>query len=139
VVDRRNGEHGSALLLMPAAVLVMVVLASMSVDAAIQFRGQRDLVATAESAANDGAAVGIDLDALRSGGTLVYDRARIDRAVRAATAGSGDGLEVTWTLRGRTLEVRLRTTVHLLFAPAIDRGSRTRTLTARASAVLVVP
>ena len=76
---------------MPVAVLIVVILGSLAVDRAVVFGAQRDLVATAQAAANDAAGVGIDPNGLHAGGRLDYDPARIDRAVRAATLGSADG------------------------------------------------
>src|SRR3712207_1178709 len=45
-------ETGSALILMPAAVLVLVILAAIAVDAAIMFLGERELAAATAAAAN---------------------------------------------------------------------------------------
>jgi len=49
-------ERGSTLLLFPAAVLIMLALAAMTVDSAIAFLAQRELVAATTAAANDAAA-----------------------------------------------------------------------------------
>jgi Flp pilus assembly protein TadG len=48
-------ERGSALLLFPAAVLIMVALAAMTVDSSIAFLAQRELAGAAAAAANDAA------------------------------------------------------------------------------------
>lgn len=48
-------ERGSTLLLFPAAVLVVVVLAAMAVDTSIAFLAQRELANATEAAANDAA------------------------------------------------------------------------------------
>lgn len=121
VPDRR--AQGSVLLLFPAAVLVLVVIASLAVDRAIVFGAQRELVATAETAANDGAAAGLDLDALRAGGPIRYDATRVDRAVRAAV---GDpSVTVSWIVSDGILRVRLTRQVHLIFAPAVPGGALT--------------
>jgi Flp pilus assembly protein TadG len=48
-------ERGSTLLLFPAAVLIVVVLAAMAVDTSIAFLAQRELANATEAAANDAA------------------------------------------------------------------------------------
>ena len=51
----RERERGSTLLLFPAALLVMVALAAMTVDSAIAFMAQRQLLNATAAAANDAA------------------------------------------------------------------------------------
>lgn len=48
-------ERGSTLLLFPAALLIMIALAAMTVDSAIAFLAQRELVNATGAAANDAA------------------------------------------------------------------------------------
>jgi Flp pilus assembly protein TadG len=50
-----DDERGSVLLLFPAAFLVMIALAAMTVDSAIAFLAQRELVNATAAAANDAA------------------------------------------------------------------------------------
>lgn len=59
--DRRD-ERGSALMLVPAGVLILVMLAVLSVDFAVAFGGQRELFDMASAAANDAAVVALDED-----------------------------------------------------------------------------
>jgi len=56
----RRPEAGSTLLLFPAAVLVMLVLAAMTVDTSIAFLAQRELRNATAAAANDAASLGLD-------------------------------------------------------------------------------
>ncbi len=51
----RRPERGSTLLLFPAALLIMVALAAVTVDSAIAFLAQRELVNATAAAANDAA------------------------------------------------------------------------------------
>ena len=55
--ERRDSssEHGSALVLFPVAVLIVVLLAALCVDATRTFLGHRELANAAEAAANDAA------------------------------------------------------------------------------------
>lgn len=135
---RRSAERGSVLLLIPAAVLIVVILASLAVDQAVVFGAQRDLVATAQAAANDAAAVGIDPDAVRAGSGLAYDDSRIDRAVRAAAARADGQVVASWERHGTVIVVRLRRRVARIFARAVPGASRGVVVTAEASAELLV-
>src|SRR5690606_36454066 len=67
VTDRRRGQRGSVLMLMPAAVLIVLALGSLAVDRAVVFGAQRDLINTAQAAANDAVTLGIDVDQVRAG------------------------------------------------------------------------
>lgn len=64
------GEAGNTLLLMPAAVLVLLMLAGVAVDAAVVFLGQRRVADLAASVAQDGVA-SVDLDQFYEHGELV--------------------------------------------------------------------
>jgi Flp pilus assembly protein TadG len=55
VEPRPRTDDGSTLLLFPAALLIMVALAAMTVDSAIAFLAQRELVNATSAAANDAA------------------------------------------------------------------------------------
>jgi Flp pilus assembly protein TadG len=55
VAVARRPERGSALLLFPAAILIMMALAAMAVDSSIAFLAQRELANAAAAAANDAA------------------------------------------------------------------------------------
>jgi hypothetical protein len=52
---RSRDERGSALLLFPAALLIMVALAAMAVDSSVAFLAQRELTNATAAAANDAA------------------------------------------------------------------------------------
>ncbi len=133
----RAAERGSVLMLMPAAVLVVVILGALAVDRAVIFGAQRDLVATAQAAANDGAGMGVAVAELRDDGEVRTDRARIDRAVTLALSGS-DGLEsVRWSIEGDLLVVRLERRVELVFAKGVPGADATQVVTATARSELL--
>lgn len=121
---RDRSDRGSALMLMPAAVLVMLVLGAITVDLAVVRLGQRELIAAATDAANDAATVGLDQGELRAGRGYVLDPARAEAAVLASLDAKGllDRLaappEVTVTADG-TVEVRLVRRVPHVFAKAL--------------------
>ena len=132
---RGGPDHGSVLMLMPAAVLIVIILGALAVDRAVIFGAQRDLVATAQAAANDGASA-IDLDALR-GGAVELDRAQIDRIVTAAAARSDGVVASAWEIEGDVLVVRLERRVELVFAGGVPGASGTQVLQATARSVLM--
>ncbi len=74
------------LLLFPAAVFVVLVLAALTLDVGLAHVRTQQLRAVAASAAND--AIGsLDADRLRSTGAVSFDQAEALRLVRAAVAG----------------------------------------------------
>jgi Flp pilus assembly protein TadG len=77
-----SGESGSALLLMPAAVLVLFLLAGVAVDAAVQFLGQRRVADLAASVAQD-AVASVDVASFYEGAA---DVSELDLDRDAATA-----------------------------------------------------
>lgn len=81
-------ECGSVLLLVPAGLLVLFVLAAIAVDHALAFLGHRELSAAAAAAANDAAGAAVS-DAAFYGGTsgpIVIDGARAERIATEAVA-----------------------------------------------------
>ncbi len=74
----RRDERGSALLLVPTGVLVMIVLGALMVDTAAAFLAEREAESTAAALANDLATLAVDETALRLSGAYVISGARID-------------------------------------------------------------
>jgi Flp pilus assembly protein TadG len=136
---RARRQRGSVLMLMPAAVLVLVVLASIAVDFAIVGMGARELHNAAAAAANDAATAALSSEGLRSGETWV-DTAAAQRVAARSLAARGIVLDappqVSVSLDGREVTVTLRATYDYVFAPAIpgapDEFHVEATATARA-------
>ena len=82
-------ERGSALMLMPAAVLVFVVLGAIAVDFAVAFLGEREVSNAAAAAANDAAGAALDRDRFYADGAVRLDPRAADRVGRAAVAAAG--------------------------------------------------
>ncbi len=123
-------------MLMPVAVLVVVILGALAVDRAVVFGAQRDLVATAQAAANDGAAIGVDVERLRDDGVLELDPRRIDRAVAATVAAADGEVSARWEIRGDLLVVHLERSVELVFTPGVPGASPTQWVRATATSEL---
>lgn len=129
-------DRGSVLMLMPAAVLIMVVLGALAVDRAVIFGAQRDLVATAQAAANDAASLSVSIDRLRSDGDIEIDVAAIGDAIDLAIGVTGPGTALTWWIEGDQVVVELHREVDLVFSPGVPGAPQTQSITARASAEL---
>lgn len=123
-------------MLMPAAVLIMVVLGAIAVDRAVVFGAQRDLVATAQAAANDAASLGVDIDRLRGHGELEADLTAMGRAIDAAMTSAEPGTSLTWWVQGDTVVVELGRDVELVFGPGVPGAPSSQPVRARASAEL---
>lgn len=131
-------QRGSALMLMPAAVLVVFVLGAIAVDQSYVFIRQRDLVVAAQAAANDAVGYGIDVDSFYGGGLVAFDLDRANEAAGAALAARGFSETPLLTLdpSGTRLLISVESTVAPLFASAIP-GAGDQRISAHTSAALV--
>lgn len=116
-------ERGSALLLFPAGVLILIVFAALAFDVALAHQRKRQLLDVAASAANDAVTYGLDEAELRATGTYCLDPERVRRAVGLAIAASTvDVDDVAISVGGRcdgSVTVRLRATSPAPFSAAI--------------------
>ncbi len=82
-------DRGSVLMLMPAALLIVFVLGSISIEFATVSMRQRALYNAADAAANDAATYAIDRVVLRSMGEVVLDPALVEEAVTLSLRAQG--------------------------------------------------
>ncbi|MEJ5254762.1 MAG: pilus assembly protein TadG-related protein [Acidimicrobiales bacterium] len=134
-----RGERGSALMLMPAAVLIVLTLAAITVDTAIVHLGRRELVHAADAAANDAVTYGFDEQRFRRGEGYLLDERRAREAVVSSLAARGllDRLSAPPVVRFTAVDevrVELHMEVDYLFARALP-GVRSATVEAHATAV----
>lgn len=142
----RRPERGSTLLLFPAAVLIMMALAAMTVDSSIAFLAQRELANAAAAAANDAAS-----EAVSDASFYEQDRIELSAAAVEAVARDRvfslvdtsrhhdltvDALALPPTAPGCpwTVRVTASSRVDALFAKAMPGGSGRTDVRARASA-----
>lgn len=137
MTDRRRGQRGSVLMLMPAAVLIVLVLGALAVDRAVVFGAQRDLINTAQAAANDAVTLGIDVDQVRAGGDVQYDPARIEAAIRRSLSQADGAVLTGWTIQGDQLVVRLEKRVEYVFTKGVPGAPDTAVVRATARARLL--
>ena len=140
-----EGQDGSALVLVPVLLLVLLVLGAICVNSATEWLGHRALKDFATSAADQAASAALDKSAFygdgQAGGHLVINAqeagAVVDQ-VRAVSSSGGltiSAATVVVSQDGDTVTVVATGTVRDVFGPAV--GGRPRvTLTARASATL---
>lgn len=115
-------------MLMPAAVLVMMLLGAIALDAAAIRMQSRELRNVARSAANDALSAALDVDHLRETGEIRIDesiaRATVDEAIsrRSVDGVAVDAVDLTADPDGTfVLTVTLRRSVdHVLRPPGTD-------------------
>ena len=136
------GDRGSVLLLAPAAVLIVLVMASIAVDMSLVHLRQRQAHDLAAQAANDAATAAADQTALRSG-AYVVDPAAARRVVAAAVESSElapnlvGAPDVAVTQEG--VEVTIALDADYIFAGVVPGAPDGRTVRARASASAPAP
>jgi Flp pilus assembly protein TadG len=138
----RTSDRGSALLLIPASVLIMLVLASIAVDMSLVHLRQRQALDVAASAANDAVTAGVDTTALRSG-TFAVQPAAARQVVARTVAASEMAPHLVGppevSVDGDRVEVRLTLRADYLFTGAMPGTPDATTVTALASATAVEP
>ena len=138
-----SSERGTALMLMPAGVLIVLILGGLAVDSAVLFLGERELADLSAAAANDAATAGLREATFYECGRLELDPARAERvahtvaAARTSDAVSGVSLRVVVDNAADppALTVAATGTVRLVFSPALPGVDPVRTVAARSVAV----
>lgn len=77
----RRAQGGSVLILFPVAILIVMLLASITVDATVAFLAQRELAEATAGAANDAATEALEIDTFYR-----HDRLELNPDVVAAVA-----------------------------------------------------
>lgn len=128
-------QDGSVLLLFPAAILVVIVLAAIAVDVSIAFLGQREVANATVAAANDAAGLGISNRGFYQRGQVQLEPSTVERAaaeqVRAVLGPSRfHDLRVEVTVEPAllpgcppTVRVRATARVDYVFARALPGGA----------------
>lgn len=137
----RRTESGSALLLVPAGVLVLLVLGAIAVDAAVAFLGQREVSNAAAAAANDAATAALSDRAFYTSGVLEVDSGLAmevaERSVTARTARGVEVVDVAVEADGGRVCVTVRGRVPYVFAGALPFVAGSARVTGQAGAVAV--
>lgn len=136
-----NHERASVLMLVPAALLVVLVLSSITFDLSLVHLARREALAGAEAAANDAVTGGLDERALRAGEGYVLDPDRVNRVAHRSLAARGLVDRLAEPPRvdrdGSTVRVTLALRVDYVFAPALPGLDHRTVVRASASATAV--
>lgn len=128
---RPERQRGSTLLLFPAALLIMVALAAITVDSAIAFMAQRELANATAAAANDAATQGLSDERFYGHNSIELTSAEVEAIAVARVTALVDpvrhhGLAVVATVSrptsgcsAWTVEVTASSTVDELFGRAM--------------------
>ena len=138
MAEPRRAERGSALLLVPAGFLVLLILASITFDYSHLYLAKRELTATAEAAAQDAVTQGVDQARLRAGDGVHLDEQRVDDAVALALAAHGRDLHIVSArailVSDTEVQVELVATISYVFVRAFPGAPHDATITVRATA-----
>jgi hypothetical protein len=139
---RRADERGSVLMLVPAGVLIVFVLASIAVDMSLVHLRKRQAFDLASAAANDAATAGADQAALRSGSYVIEPgsaRAVVDDVVGASELAPHLAAppSVTVTAEGVSVEITLE--ADYIFAGVVPGAPDGTVVAASATAVAEAP
>ncbi len=134
----RRDEQGSALFLVPAAVLVLAVLGAIAVNAGAAFLAQHELAIDAQTAAEN-ATGQLAASAFYHRGALVVDRATATRVAEASIGAqslSGVRLDgpVRVTVRGAQVCVSLTGKVPVIFGARLPGVTRWIAVSAHSTA-----
>jgi hypothetical protein len=138
---RCDADSASVLMLMPAALLIVLVLASIAVDMSLVHLRKRQAFELAAAAANDAAAAGVDQGVLRTTHAYVLDPATTRAVVGDVVATSelaphlADPPVVTVT--GAAVRVELTLEADYIFADVVPGAPNGTTVTASATATAV--
>lgn len=138
----RGGDRGSVLILMPACLLIVLVLASIAVDMTLVHLRQRQALDVAASAANDAVTAGVDVGALRAGEYRVEPAAArqvVARTVAASQLGQHLVGSPRVVVEGERVEVSLTLQADYLFTAVMPGTPDGTTVTATASATALSP
>lgn len=132
-------ERGSVLMLVPAGILVLLLLAAIAIDGAVVWLAQRDLANRAAAVATDIAGAAVDDPTFYGDGDV---RLRADAAATYADLvfsadrlpAGYEGWDAEVVVAGRAVSVDARAEVRYVFASAIPGLARTAEVRARATA-----
>jgi len=139
---RQGGDRGSVLMLVPAGLLIVLIMASIAVDMSLVHLRQRQAYDLAVGAANDAATAALDPASVRSGaGVADHDRAvAVARRVVEASNLSAEvvGAPVV-RIEGGRVEVQISMRADYIFAGVVPGAPDGMTVTASASAEAARP
>jgi hypothetical protein len=137
----RQRDRGSALMLMPAGLLIVLVLASIAVDMSLVHLRKRQAFELAAAAANDAATAGVDQGRLRTTHDYVLDpesaRGVVEDVVAASELAPQLARPPVVTVTATGVRVELALEADYIFADVIPGAPDGTEVTASATATAV--
>ena len=138
---RVRGECASALMLVPAGVLVLLVLAAIAIDSAAILLAQRELANQTAAVANDITTLAIDDDELYGAGRVTIDADRAAHLVERAFTEPPQGARsveaaIEVSPDGRTISIETRAEVPWFFARVLPNADDVAVVEALSTASL---
>ncbi len=129
-------------MLMPAAVLIVMVLAAMTVDLSLVHLAEREATAAADAAANDAVTWGLDETALYEDGNYRLDATRVRESVERSLSaheisGRLSAVSVSNTLDSVSVTVEID--IEYIFAGALPGATGGTTVSANSTATAARP
>ncbi|GAC1308728.1 MAG: hypothetical protein NVSMB16_05020 [Acidimicrobiales bacterium] len=126
----KRADAGSALILFPAVVLVVLILGAICVDSASAYLAKRALLDEATAIADDAAVRGLDRASFYASPPILRidpDRARTIAADRLVAEAHDGGIEITAarvevSADGRSVTVSAEGRARRVFAPVVSGG-----------------
>lgn len=137
---RARDDRGSALMLVPAGFLILIMLAAIAFDFSHLFLAKREAATLAEAAANDAVTFGVDQGELRKNGNVVLRQDLVDTACDAAISAHGPSLKIAagdWQCQiidDSRVEVVITASIDYVFLKAVPGGARNASVTVRSIA-----
>lgn len=136
--QQESRQRGSALMLVPAGFLVLVLLAALAVDSAAAYLAQRQLDDALTAAANDAAGGALANRSFYRSGQVTIDAPQAAAVVCQAIAAQGDralqDIRVAMAVDGPVIALEGRATITAVFGGLVP-GFGTRSVRAEAAAV----
>ena len=132
-------ERASALLLVPAFLVIFVMIGGFVVDWSVAFLGVREAANAAAAGANDAAATALSVSEFQHGNRVVLDESRARAAAARSIAVRDNGVltdvEVTTVLLGpNRIRVTVRAKVRTIFSRGLPYADDTVAVKASATA-----
>jgi hypothetical protein len=135
---KADRERGSALALVPAGFLVLIVLAAIAVDSAATYLGQQQLHDAVTAAANDAAAAALSNSSFYGSGAITIDpgmaNSLVCQSVAAQSYSDVHDVRLFVAVSGPAIRVEATATVNAVFGRALPGVGR-RSVRAIADAV----
>ena len=135
----RSRDRGSVLVLVPAGLLVLIILAALAVDSAVAYLGQQQLHDALSAAANDAVTRGLNQGSFYGEGVVGLDSATVGQAICLSVLAQDDTglhhLHLWMSVDAQSIHVEGTAVVDAVFGRAVP-GFGTRTVRSSADAVV---